>query len=272
MKASRLGLVSVALVVGLAACEDIISPPSAGPAINSFTANPSVIGAGETSTLTWDVDSSATSISISPDVGDVTGETSATVSPSATTEYTLTAEGADGTSQATTTVTVDDGAPTGIDPGPGDGQAPDGTFGVSTEPDGPFTSDAGENITSNDDERIITVSGGDTFYAQVAYADSDGIANIDLLLVNDEPEGLAGTLGTTPVGGFTVGEPTGDCDLASNPTTVTCVYPITVAADVMDIEELPGAGNEFAYVFRVEVTDTTGATSGISDRGYVNIE
>lgn len=282
MKASRLGFLSVALVLGLAACEDIISPPDAGPAINSFTATPSVISAGETSTLQWDVDSSATEISISPDVGVVTGETSATVTPSTTTEYTLTAEGADGTSQATTTVTVEgDGNGSGgvpdpdpIDPGDPT-SAPEGTFGVSETPDGTFTSDAGENITSNDDERIITVGPGDTFYAQVAYADSDGIADITLLLVNSSPEGLSGPLGTTPQGGFTVGEPTGDCELADTPTTVTCVYPITVGADVLDIEELEGAGNEFAYVFRVLVEDTAGNVAGVtqlSDRGYVNIE
>jgi hypothetical protein len=56
---------------------------------------------------------------------------------------------------------------------------------------------------------------------------------------------------------------------------VTCVYPITVADDVVDIEELEGAGNEFAYVFRVLVEDTAGNVAGItdlSDRGYVNIE
>ena len=158
-----------------------------------------------------------------------------------------------------------------IDPGPG--EAPTGTFGVSTSASGPFDSDAGENITDDGDERIITVSGGDTFYAEVAYADTDGIAGVTLLLVNDEPAGLEGPLSSTPQGGFTVGEPTGECaDLSDTPESVTCVYPITVAPGTPDIEELPGAGDEFAYVFRVEVTDTTGATSGISNRGYVNVE
>ena len=159
-------------------------------------------------------------------------------------------------------------------PGNGGGTgSPEGTFGVSTEPDGTFASDAGENIVSNDDERIITVSPGDTFYAQVAYADADGISDITLLLVNDEPQGLSGPLSAVPQGGFTVGEPTGDCDLSTTPTTVTCVYPITVAPGTLDIEELEGSGNEFAYVFRVLVEDTTGAgLNEISDRGYVNIE
>ena len=244
-----------------------------GPAINSFTATPETISAGQSSTLTWDVDSSATSISISPDVGDVTGDAGATVTPSASQEYTLTAVGPDGTSTATTTVTVE-GTDTGGPPGNGGGTgSPEGTFGVSETADGPFDSDAGENIVSNDDERIITVSPGDTFYAQVAYADADGISDITLLLVNDEPQGLSGPLSAVPQGGFTVGEPTGDCDLSTTPTTVTCVYPITVAPGTLDIEELEGSGNEFAYVFRVLVEDTTGAgLNEISDRGYVNIE
>lgn len=158
------------------------------------------------------------------------------------------------------------------DPDPVPGDAPTGTFGVSTSASGPFNNDAGENITDDSDERIVTVSGGDTFYAEVAYADTDGIANVTLLLVNDEPVDLEGPLGTTPQGGFTVGEPTGDCDLSGSSESVTCVYPVTVAPGTQDIEELPGAGDEFAYVLRVSVTDTTGATSGISNRGYVNIE
>lgn len=161
--------------------------------------------------------------------------------------------------------------PDPIDPDPIDGEAPTGTFGVSTSASGPFTSDVDGNITSDDDDRIITVSGGDTFYAEVAYADTDGIADVDILLVNDEPAGLEGPLGTTPQGGFTLGEPT-DCDLSGTPETITCVYPITVAPGTPDIEELPGAGDEFAYVFRTEVTDTAGNVSGISDRGYVNVE
>lgn len=275
MKASRLGFLSVALVLGLSSC-GILDDGNGngtgdGPTISSFTADPAVVDAGGTSTLSWIVGSSATRIEISPDIGEVTGTSVETPPINTTTDFTLTATDASGNeSTDTTTVTVE-GTDTGGN-GDGDGQAPEGTFGVSTSPDGTFTSDADGNITSNDDERIITISGGDTFYAQVAYADSDGIASIDLLLVNDEPAGLAGTLGATPVGGFTVGEPTGDCDLASTPQTVTCVYPITVAPGTPDIEDLEGAGNEFAYVFRVEVTDTSGQASGISDRGYVNIE
>lgn len=276
MKSMKLGLASVALVLGLTACPGIV-PGNNGPAISSFTASPESIQAGESSTLTWSVDSGATSLTITPGVGDVTGETSVSVTPSTTTEYTLTAVGDEGTSTASVTVTVSGdmsggGSAEPIDP-VDPGSPPDGAFGVSTSATGPFLSDVDGNITSNEDENIITVAPGDTFYAQVNYAASAPITNVDVLLVNRTPEGLAGTLGSTPVGGFTLGEPTGDtCDLDGTATAITCVYPITVGSDVVDIEELDGAGGEFAYVFRTTVTDSADNESGISNRGYVNIE
>jgi hypothetical protein len=175
---------------------------------------------------------------------------------------------------------VDPNPPTGgapidpvdpIDPGDPTG-APTGTFGVSESPTGPFLNDRPEGIQSDDDDRIITVSGGETFYAQVDYADSDGITSVRIDLVNSEPEGIRGPLSSEPRAGFTIGEPTGDCDLASTPTEVTCVYPITVAPGTPDIEDLPGSGDEFAYVFRTYVTDTLGNESAEGIRGYVNIE
>ncbi len=76
----------------------------AAPAIISFGANPASIAAGSSSQLLWSV-SGATTLSISPNVGTVTG-TSASVSPTATTTYTLTASNGTGSTTATTTVTV----------------------------------------------------------------------------------------------------------------------------------------------------------------------
>ena len=73
------------------------------PSITSFTANPSTITAGQSSTLSWSV-SGSTSLSISG-IGTVTG-TSTTVSPALTTTYTLTATNAAGSSTAQATVTV----------------------------------------------------------------------------------------------------------------------------------------------------------------------
>lgn len=274
MKASKLGLLSGALVLGLASC-DLISPGPSGPTISSFTASPAVVAAGDTTTLSWSVESTATRLSISPGIGTVTGTNVVTPEISSTTTYTLTATDAEGgSSTRTTEVTVeDDGSSVPVPRPPvGGGDGPTGTFGVSTSASGPFENDSGEPIAENGDERVISVPAGGTFFAEVAYADSDGIADITLLLVNSTPADIGGPLSDTPQGGFTVGEPTGECDLASTPTTVTCVYPITVAAGTVDIEDLPESGDEFAYVFRVSVEDGAGNPSGRSTRGYVNID
>ncbi|MDQ1300327.1 MAG: hypothetical protein QG637_244 [Chloroflexota bacterium] len=77
---------------------------AAAPIIQSFTAAPASIAAGASSTLSWQV-TGATSLSISPNVGAVTG-TSVTVSPAATTQYTLLATNAAGSVSAQVTVTV----------------------------------------------------------------------------------------------------------------------------------------------------------------------
>lgn len=79
------------------------SPPPA-PTISSFTAAPAAVAAGGSSTLSWSV-SNATSLSLDPGIGAVTGN-SRSVSPAATTTYTLTATNASGSTTATATVTV----------------------------------------------------------------------------------------------------------------------------------------------------------------------
>lgn len=84
-----------------------VTGPTA-PVIGSFVANPAFIQAGGNSTLSWSV-SGADSISISTDTGDapgsVTGSTF-TVSPTVTTQYTLTAKNDIGTSTAIAVVTL----------------------------------------------------------------------------------------------------------------------------------------------------------------------
>ncbi len=270
MRLVKSGLLSVAIILGLAACEEIVPPPPGGgaPTISSFTASPNPIQSGGSSMLSWEV-SGATTLSISPEPGTVTGS-SVSVSPTTTTEYTLTATNANGTDTETTSVNVGDGN----GGGGGNGEAPQGTFGVSTSPSGPFFNDLGEGITDPSDSRLITVSAGSSFYAQVDYQDPDGLTGATIRLVNSSPEGLQGDLSTdADVGGFTlVGEPTGDCDFASAPTSVTCVYEISVASGTVNIDQLPGSGDEFAYVFRTYVTDTAGNTSAQAIRGYVLID
>jgi len=80
---------------------------SASPvSVATFTASPSTIAPGGTSTLTWVVEN-ATSVTISPAPGAVNASSgSAQVSPTATTTYTLTATGPAGTVNATAVVTV----------------------------------------------------------------------------------------------------------------------------------------------------------------------
>ncbi len=65
-------------------------PPTSAPVISSFTATPTNIPSCSSSTLSWSV-SGATTLSISQDVGTVTGM-STSVSPTKTTTYTLTAK------------------------------------------------------------------------------------------------------------------------------------------------------------------------------------
>jgi hypothetical protein len=97
-------LVIVALIAGHA-CKGtptVLTPPT----INSFTATPATIHVGESATLAWNV-SEATSMTIDNGVGTVTGATGTkTVSPTATTAYTLTATNSDGTKTSTATVTI----------------------------------------------------------------------------------------------------------------------------------------------------------------------
>jgi hypothetical protein len=66
------------------------SPLSGLPVINYFTANPSIINAGSSTTLSWDV-SNATSVTIDPQVGSVDLKGTVLVLPMTSTNYTLTA-------------------------------------------------------------------------------------------------------------------------------------------------------------------------------------
>lgn len=81
---------------------------TAAPVISSFSASPSTITAGQSSTLSWSV-TGATSVTLSGQSGAAVSPV--TVSPTSTTTYTLTATNAGGTVTATATVTVN-AAPT----------------------------------------------------------------------------------------------------------------------------------------------------------------
>jgi len=72
-----------------------VGPPQAGnPQIIRFEANPVSIAPGQSSTLSWTT-TGATTVTISPNVGNVTVNGSTTVTPTQTTTYTLTATSSD---------------------------------------------------------------------------------------------------------------------------------------------------------------------------------
>ncbi len=75
------------------------------PVVNSFTATPSTITAGQISTLQWDVNG-ATSVSINQDIGVVYPSGTKEVSPTVTTTYVLTARNNAGSVTASATVTL----------------------------------------------------------------------------------------------------------------------------------------------------------------------
>ncbi len=83
------------------------------PSIGSFTVTDNSINAGASTLLAWSVDN-ATSITISPDIGDVGADSSITITPTITTTYTLSASNAQGSVDSSVTVVVTpatDGAP-----------------------------------------------------------------------------------------------------------------------------------------------------------------
>ncbi len=81
-------------------------PKPAAPTIAQFTAEPSSIQRGQSSTLRWEVSGDVTSVSIDQTIGTVQNTGNRRVFPSDSTTYTLTATGAGGSVTASTTVTV----------------------------------------------------------------------------------------------------------------------------------------------------------------------
>lgn len=81
-------------------------PPPAAPTVAQFSAEPSTIQRGESSTLRWEVSGSVSSVSINQGIGTVQNAGSRTVSPTNSTTYVLTATGPGGNTTASATVTV----------------------------------------------------------------------------------------------------------------------------------------------------------------------
>jgi peptidoglycan-associated lipoprotein len=81
-------------------------PPPAAPAVTQFSAEPSSIQRGQSSTLRWEVTGAVTSVAINQGVGTVQSTGSSRVSPSDSTTYTLTATGPGGSVTSSATVNV----------------------------------------------------------------------------------------------------------------------------------------------------------------------
>jgi len=119
----KLGVISLAITLAMfaASCKKKVPPPPpppppapapapppppAAPAIEQFSAEPSSIERGQSSTLRWQVTGQTTSISINQGVGAVQATGNSRVFPNNSTTYTLTAAGPGGTRTATATVSV----------------------------------------------------------------------------------------------------------------------------------------------------------------------
>jgi hypothetical protein len=100
------GLVALALTANgekpISAAQQ--APPSASLSV-ALSASPASAQAGQPVTLTWS-SSNATSVTLQPSVGPIAAQGSATVRPSQSTTYTLTATGPGGSAHASAEVTI----------------------------------------------------------------------------------------------------------------------------------------------------------------------
>lgn len=116
--------------------------PANKPVILSFAASPPAVSAGGSSVLSWSTSNGET-LTLDPGGVDVTGRTSYTVSPSATTTYTLTATSAGGTRTRKVNVAIQSGItlrgqPTSMTQA---GNASNGNRLVMAKPEGVSTGD-----------------------------------------------------------------------------------------------------------------------------------
>ena len=81
-------------------------PKPAAPTVGQFTAEPTTIQSGQSSTLRWEISGDVTSVSIDNAIGAVQNTGNRRVFPTDSTTYTLTATGPGGSITASATVTV----------------------------------------------------------------------------------------------------------------------------------------------------------------------
>ena len=81
-------------------------PNRPAPVVSQFTAEPTAIQRGQSSTLRWEVTGDVSSVSIDQTIGTVQNTGNRRVTPSDSTTYTLTATGPGGSTTSTATVSV----------------------------------------------------------------------------------------------------------------------------------------------------------------------
>jgi peptidoglycan-associated lipoprotein len=82
------------------------APPPKAPTVSQFTAEPTSIQRGQSSTLRWEVTGEVTSVSIDNGIGTVQNTGNRRVFPNDSTTYTLTATGPGGNTTSSATVSV----------------------------------------------------------------------------------------------------------------------------------------------------------------------
>jgi hypothetical protein len=105
MKSKKLSYNKILVLFCIIAVSVLMTGCDNPPIVLNFSASPSTINQGESSTLTWSV-SKADTVTITPDVGPVASSGSTSVSPAVTTNYILTATNSAGSVTATATVNV----------------------------------------------------------------------------------------------------------------------------------------------------------------------
>jgi hypothetical protein len=174
---------AIAVLVFITGCT---GTPSAVPIINSFSASPTTITLGESSTLSWSV-TDAASVTIDHGVGTLALSGTTAVNPATTTTYTLTATNVAGSVTATTTVMVSSALTVTYN---GNGHTA-GTVPVDSS--SPYQSGATVTVLGNTGDLIrIHSAEGTSYYFTGWNTKADGSGT-------DQAEGSTFTMGASPV-------------------------------------------------------------------------
>lgn len=173
---------AIAVLVFIAGCAGA-SPTT--PIIISFSANPSTVTVGESSTLSWIV-THAASVTIDNGIAIVALTGTTGVNPTTTTTYTLTATNVAGSVTATTTVTVSSVLNTTYN---GNG-ATAGTIPI--DPSSPYESGATVTVLGNTGDLTRINDGGISYHFTGWNTKADGSGS-------DQAEGSTFTMGASDV-------------------------------------------------------------------------